>query len=176
MKKDIRIGKIAGLHLFARPSAILGSLGIWAVLGAVGLALLSLPLAQAIFGGLAAVVLHWASELVHHLGHARAARRTGFPMLGVRFWGILGTSLYPEDEPRLPAKVHVRRALGGPITSFMLTGVGALIFLAVLPTGGSWIWLAAFFFLENLLLFTLGALLPLGFTDGSTLLAWWGKP
>jgi hypothetical protein len=32
-----------------------------------------------------------------------------------------------------------------------------------------------FFALDNLLFFTLGAFLPLGFTDGSTLLYWWPK-
>jgi hypothetical protein len=34
---------------------------------------------------------------------------------------------------------------------------------------------SAFFFLENLFVFTLAAFLPLGFTDGSTLLEWRGK-
>jgi hypothetical protein len=33
--------------------------------------------------------------------------------------------------------------------------------------------LLLFFFLDNLLVFTLGAFLPLGFTDGSTLLRYW---
>jgi hypothetical protein len=37
-------------------------------------------------------------------------------------------------------------------------------------------WVALFFFLDNLLVLTLGAFVPLGFTDGSTLLRWWGKP
>jgi hypothetical protein len=35
--------------------------------------------------------------------------------------------------------------------------------------------LLVFFFLDNLLVFTIGSLLPLGFTDGSTLLAWWPR-
>ncbi len=30
--------------------------------------------------------------------------------------------------------------------------------------------------IDNLFIFTIGSLLPLGFTDGSTLLHWWGKP
>jgi hypothetical protein len=36
-------------------------------------------------------------------------------------------------------------------------------------------WVGTFFFLDNLLIFTLGVFVPLGFTDGSTLLRWWGK-
>jgi hypothetical protein len=38
--------------------------------------------------------------------------------------------------------------------------------------GGVAFYVAAFFALDNLLVFTLGAFLPLGFTDGSTLLYW----
>jgi hypothetical protein len=172
MKGEIQLGKLAGLNLSARWSAVIALAGLWVVLSVVGVTLLGLTAGQAILGGLVGVGLHWASLLVHHLGHAWVARRTGYPMVGVRFWVLFGTSLYPENEPELPAKIHIRRALGGPFTSFMLTGLGAVLFLLFLPRGGLLVWLAAFFFLENMFLFTLGALLPLGFTDGSTLLAW----
>jgi hypothetical protein len=40
---------------------------------------------------------------------------------------------------------------------------------AVIPLVG------LFIFLDNLLIYTLGAMLPLGFTDGSTILNWRGK-
>jgi hypothetical protein len=36
-------------------------------------------------------------------------------------------------------------------------------------------WVAALVLLDNLLVFTLGAFLPLGFTDGSTILRWWRR-
>ena len=49
------------------------------------------------------------------------------------------------------------------------------IALALRDAGGVAWWVAVFFFLDNLLVMTLGAFLPLGFTDGDTLLAWWGK-
>jgi hypothetical protein len=39
--------------------------------------------------------------------------------------------------------------------------------------GGPAFILVIFTFIDNLLVFTAGALLPLGFTDGSTLLHWW---
>ena len=92
-----------------------------------------------------ALAAHWFAGLVHHLGHAWAARRTGFPMSGIHCRLFLCASRYPRHEPMLPANVHIRRALGGPLFSFLLAVVvGALT-----------------------------ALLPLGFTDGSTLLKWW---
>ena len=80
-----------------------------------------------------------------------------------------------RDEGPLPAAVHVRRALGGPLASLVLTCIAAAIALALRPLGGVLWWLALFFFLDNLLVLTLGAFLPLGFTDGSTLPHWWGK-
>ena len=96
-------------------------------------------------------------------------------MTGIRLWWLLGFSLYPPDEGPLPAAVHIRRALGGPAASVLLTLVAGLIAVAVRPLGGAAWWVALFFFLDNLLVFTLGAFLPLGFTDGSTLLRWWGQ-
>lgn len=93
-------------------------------------------------------------------------------MTGVRLWGVLGTSLYPPDEPELPNEVHVARALGGPLASAWLTGAGALATLLTWPVGGVARMISVLFALENLLVFTLGAFLPLPFmeTDGTTLL------
>jgi hypothetical protein len=75
----------------------------------------------------------------------------------------------------LPATIHIRRALGGPVATLAATLLVGLGISALRPAGGLVWWLAAFFFLDGLLIFTLGALLPLGFTDGSTLMHWWGK-
>jgi hypothetical protein len=43
------------------------------------------------------------------------------------------------------------------------------------PAGGLLFYVLAFFFLDNFFVLTLGAFLPLGFTDGSTLLDNLGK-
>ena len=174
MTRAFDLGSLGGLRISAGPSAIAGSALLWVMLG-VAARLLGVSLGAAILGGLIAVLLHWGSEIVHHLGHARAARATGHPMTGIRLWWLLGMSLYPRDEGPLPAAVHIRRALGGPAASGLLTLVAALIAVAVRPLGGATWWVALFFFLDNLLVFTLGAFVPLGFTDGSTLLRWWGQ-
>ena len=174
----IKLGKLAGLNLSAVPSAIMGLLVLWLALSGIAIGLLHLPLGEALIGALAAAALHVLSDTAHQLGHTRAARQTGHPMIGIRYWGVLSSSLYPADEPTLPAAIHIRRALGGPIASTAVTLVAAAILLAIQMAGGSgtlW-WLALFFFLDNLFVFTLGAVLPLSFTDGSTLLLWRGKP
>ncbi len=172
---EIKLGHVAHLSLSAKPSALIAFILLWAFLSGVGVTFLRIPLPQAIIAGLVAALLHWCSETVHQLGHAWAARRTGYPMIGIRFWGLLSTSLYPPDEPALPAAIHIRRALGGLPASLSLALVAAALALALRPAGGPAWWVAVFFFLENLLVFGLGALLPLGFTDGSTLLQWRGK-
>ncbi len=168
------LGQIAGLRITVKPSALLGTLLLWALLGAIA-RWLGLALPQALAAGLAATVLHWLSDLIHHLGHAWAARRTGYPMLGVCFWGVLGTSIYPRDEPPLPAAVHIRRALGGPLASLLLAGLAGLATLLIGPSGGVAWWVALFCLLENLCINSLQALLPLGFNDGATLLYWWRR-
>ena len=170
MKSEFKLTRLAGLNLTAKPSAIIGSLALWIVLSGVALALIKLSIGEAILSGLIATVLHWLSETWHQFGHMQAARRTGFPMTGIRYWGVLSTSVYPADEPPLPASVHIRRALGGAPVSIGLGILLGLVALALQNSAGPVKWIALFAALENLLIFGLGAFLPLGFTDGSTLL------
>ncbi len=167
--KPIHLGQVVGVRLSAAPSAFAGSALLWQGLSALGTLLLQQPLGAAILLGLAAVLLHWLADLWHQGGHAWAAHRAGHPMVGVQLWGILSTSVYPPGEPALPKAIHIRRVLGGPIGSLLLTVV-AIIPLLLLASGTGLWWLALFFFLDNLLTFSAGAFLPLGFTDGSTLL------
>lgn len=176
--RKINLGKVAGLNLTADLGALIGTIGLWALLSAVGVWLLDLPVIQAVGGALIATLLYWLSDIVHHLGHAFAARRTGYPMAGIHLgkYLVLGTSDYPADEPALPPAVHIRRALGGPAGSFLFTLVTGAVALALRPAGGVAWYVALFVCLNNFVILTLGAFLPLGFTDGSTLLEWWGKP
>jgi hypothetical protein len=173
--QTIKLGKIYGLELSAGWPALLSSLLLWVVLAAVGMAVLQLTLLQAVIGSLLAVIFHWVSNLAHHLGHALAARRVEHPMTGVHFGFLLGRSLYPRNEADLPADIHIQRALGGPAASSQLTLVTAVLAMLLYPTGSLIFWVVLFAFFENLLVFSLGALLPLGFTDGSTILTWWRK-
>jgi hypothetical protein len=175
--KEHKLGQVAGLSLSAEPTAVVGSFMMAALLSGVGMRVLGLSVGEALVGSLLAVILHWASDIAHHLGHAWAARRTGYPMCGIRLgkWGVLGTSLYPPDEQALPAAIHIRRALGGPAGSLLVSLLTAVAALLLRPVGGAPWWVGLFLFLDNLVLLTLGAFLPLGFTDGSTLLHWWGK-
>jgi Zn-dependent protease len=172
MTGEIKLGRLAGLQLSAMPSAIISAIGLWTLLTMLAAEIIPLSIGSAILGGLIAVVLHYMSETLHQLGHALAAKRTGYPMIGIRFWFVLGTALYPPAEPSLPGRIHIQRALGGPIVSVLIGAIAAV--LAALSTGLIG-WIIAFLAFDNLVVLGLGAFVPLGFTDGSTILTWWGK-
>lgn len=176
MPHKIALGNLFGLEISAKPSALFGFLSLWIVLGAIGFLVLHFAFLESLLGGLIAALLHFFSELLHQLGHAGAARNTGYPMRGIRFVYVLAFSLYPKDEPELSGKIHIRRALGGPAVSFVVSVIAFLILLIAQNYGGLFYWLALWFFLDNFFVFFLGAFLPLGFTDGSSILKWWGKP
>lgn len=171
--------RLMGLEVSARGAALPGFVGVWAVLVAGARFGLGFGWAESIGGGLAGATGHFLAEFLHQVGHAIAARRTGHPMRGMRFGmlGVLALSQYPADEPDLPARVHIRRALGGPLLSL---GIAVLVGLGTgFAFGPPLAWPEAvlfFFAADNLLVFCLGALLPLGFTDGSTILRYWREP
>ncbi|MBC8508208.1 MAG: hypothetical protein ISR58_11570 [Anaerolineales bacterium] len=167
-----KLGRIAGLEVRARTSSLIAFIIIYLLLGLIAIFVIRLPLSSAITGAFMATLLHFASELWHNLGHAVAARSTGYPMNGILFIGPLAMSRYPKDEPELPAKVHIRRALGGPLSSLLLTLILAIFVWNFSPDLGTTWWVILFLLLDNSLVFSFGALLPLGFTDGSTVLYW----
>ena len=175
--KRYALGKMGEMYLSAEIAVVVGILLIWAILSIAGATLFGLSTGQAIGGGFVAMLLYWVADIIHNLSHATAARQTGYPMRGIHFGflAIFGIAVYPDDEPNLPAAVHIRRAIGGPIGSMITALIFGAIALA-LRSGGGLAWLlTAFFAWTNLLVFTIGALTPLGFTDGSTILHYWGK-
>jgi hypothetical protein len=175
--KERPLGTLAGLRMTAIPAALIGSIALYVIV-VVLMAAFNIPIGSALLGGVIVVVLHWFSEWVHQLGHAWAARRTGYPMSGVRFGalGVFATSLYPPDEPPLPAKVHIRRAIGGPIFSAWLSAMAFLVILMTIRGADAmWSFVLWFFFLENLFVMTLQVFIPLGFNDGATIWRWMRK-
>ncbi len=170
-----------GLKISATPSAIIGSIVLWLLLTLAALALTHLSLIGAMVAGFFSMLLHWTFEIIHQMGHAYAAKQAGYPMLGVRLYILLGASLYPTDEPNLPASVHIRRALGGPKISLVVLAIATVIMLLIWSSAGDFVrMLALFAFLDNLLVFTVGSVIPFPFpklleNDGVTLMRWRGK-
>ena len=174
--RTYRLGRLFGLQVSGTPLALVGTLLLWLLLGTAVRGALAVPLVQAVLAGFIGAALWWLIELVHQLGHAVTARGTGHPMAGIEFgqFALFARSIYPADEPDLPARVHILRALGGPAASLAL-GVAAGLAALLVPAHGLAWWTAFYIAAVSTLVMGLGALLPLGFTDGSTLLAWWGR-
>ncbi len=174
--RTYRLGRVMGLTISADTTAILGAFAFWAVIAVLGKELLGLTGPDVVVGGWVLVLLHYGSGFVHQFGHALAAAQTGYEMTGIHFWLILTQSIYPPNEPKLPAKIHIQRAKGGPIASTVLAGILSILSLLLIPVGGLVLYIVVFLFLDNLLLFTVGAFLPFSFTDGGTFKEWRGKP
>ena len=157
------------------PSAVAAFGVSWGVAGLISFALFDLKPLPSVLSGLGISFGHWLSLFVHHIGHAIAAQRTGHPMVGVRLWWWLATSLYPRGEPSLPSEVHLQRAFGGPVASTAFAFIMA--FLAFpLYAAGHWAGvLFAITSLNSFFIFAVGSLIPLGFNDGSTILTWLEK-
>jgi hypothetical protein len=124
--------------------------------------------------GLLASAIHWLSIYLHHFGHYLASLRVNHPMIGIQLYYVLGRSLYPPNERPLSAMTHIRRAIGGPLLSL---GV-AIVFLVlwnVFSFSSVFSFVFWFGFFTNLFVFALGALIPLPFSDGGTILHYWSK-
>lgn len=173
--KRWQLGKVMGVEIWFAQSSLLLSGLLWLLFAGAAAVFLEITLGMAVVMAGTAVLLHWLGDLFHQLGHAWVARRVGYPMRKLVSWLVLFGSRYPQDEPPLPASIHIRRALGGPVVSLAITLVTGLLLLSLPANGSPITHLTAFVFWENLLVFFLGAFVPLGFTDGSTLLTWWPR-
>lgn len=138
----------------------------------------SLSFGEALSAAILGLGVMFVSEYLHQLGHAFAARRVGYPMIGVHFSTLLSTSVYPRDEPPLPPGVHIRRALGGFWVNVVIGLLLAPYAFFLWFGGGVRGWLVAFTAVYNFFVLGLGALLPIDipgvFTiDGGTILRYW---
>ena len=167
------IATISGTKFYFAQSAVISSIILWIIFAAICIGLLSWDILIALIFSTLALILYWVGGILHHIGHIIAAKQAGYPMEAVRLWMLIGTDIYPKDEPELPADTHLYRAIGGPIFSLGMAFVGLLLTFFLQPFGEFAIYLALFFAAVNFFVYCLGALLPLGFTDGSTILKYW---
>lgn len=116
--------------------------------------------------GAALSALTGVSILTHQLGTIAAARMVGAPMQGVVFTSTLAYNTYP-DEPPLPARVHMTRALAGPAGN-LAVGLAALTLRRAFPRSRALSYLAT----VNLV-FTAAAMAPLPTMDGGAALRAW---
>jgi hypothetical protein len=188
MRSSLTAFRLFGLRVSIAPAGAVSFAALLVVTAWLAGWWLHLSLGAAVLAGVLSALIFFISELLHQLGHAWAASRTGYPMTGIHFFLILAASIYPPNEPELAPRLHVRRALGG----FWVNVLVGLLFvpaaLALWPRGAEILptlpsllaWVAAFTAVTNILILGLGSLIPLrlpggGVTDGGTLLKHWGR-
>ncbi len=166
-------GPIFGVKIYLMPNATYGSILLWLVLASICLLVFEWPPLQVIIFSTFGVLLHWLAAFSHQFGHILAARQTGYPMKAISMWWVLSGSIYPKDEPELPPDTHLYRAVGGPVFSLGMSFISLLLTFFVQSLGDTAVYLTLFFAADNFFIFSIGALIPLGFTDGSTIIKYW---
>src|SRR5215469_8191409 len=123
---------------------------------------------------LALVIIIFGSVILHELGHAVVAIRTGVPVRGIMLLPIGGITLMdPQDQPgALNPKRETWISLAGPLVNVVLAAVSAVLLFTLWPRVDLWSkpWvtstaLARSFFWTNVFLFALN-LLPAFPLDG----------
>lgn len=178
MTQPISLGTWAGLKITISLWGILSYLLAVPLIAVAAGVWLSLSWSEALIAGALSSLMMFVCDSLHQWGHSRAARRTGYPMIGIHHFSVLSAGLYPSDEPPLPPSLHIRRALGGFWINLL---IGLLLGAAALnrwPLGGWLGWVTAFSAFWNFFVLGLGALLPIDIpgvltVDGATILHHW---
>jgi len=110
-------------------------------------------------------LLLFLSNGLHTVGHIVSGRMVRSPMQANLITATFHVNLYLGDPAAYPARVHIGRALGGPLFNLLIGFMGIAV-LVVLPSA----WLT-FFALANLVV-GLWLLIPLPGLDGEVI---WGQ-
>ena len=131
MEPDVHLARVGGVDIGISWSWLLvAGIVVWS------LATVLFPSAYPDLGGathlamaVVAVLLFFASVLLHELGHAWRARREGVPIEGITLW-MLGGVARLRGNPRSPGAAF-RVAIAGPLISAALAaGFGVLALVA----------------------------------------------
>ncbi len=110
MFRSFRIGRLFGFPIDINVSflILLGVVGLW--MGGLG--------------GIFAIVVAFASILLHELGHALVARHLGVPVAGIELYFFGGAAKMVGQPKRAGDEIAI--AAAGPAVSFALAGLGTL--------------------------------------------------
>jgi hypothetical protein len=178
--RSITLFTLFGVKTTISPLGLLSFLVSIPVLGWIAAWQFFFNFGEAWLAGLLTALVLVASEWLHQMSHARAAHDAGPPMIGIHFLPLFcfSTCLYPKDEPPLPPRLHVQRALGGFWVSLLIGLLLAPLAFFLWIKGGVSGWVLGVAAFWNVFVLGLGALLPVDIpgvftTDGGTLLRLW---
>jgi hypothetical protein len=153
-----------GVDYLATPRSFL-NLPLMALLGIV-IAFLFAPvdeLLEQVLIGIGYGLLIIVVVQFHDLGHIIGARMVGAPMKSLLMTATVNLTIYEDDSER-PSRVHLGRALGGPVFNLLL----GLIVIVIYRSGADNHFIL-FFGIVNLALVAI-TLLPIPSVDGSVIL------
>jgi hypothetical protein len=103
--------------------------------------------------------LIYSTNVVHSLGHILSGHLVGRPMQANLLTATFDVNIYSGDQSSLTRRVHIRRALGGPLLNLFV----GLVSLAVWRwTGWSWLGILGCMHLAS----GLWTLMPIAHLDG----------
>lgn len=169
--KTYDFGTLGPIRITADRSAFIGIAAVSLVMIALSFTLLRGTGLDRLMAALLATLGYYFWGLMHHVGHYLAGLYAGYPLVGIHAFAVLARDQYPVSEPTLSANIHLRRAIGGPTASILAAAV-CLFISSIAPGGILWFtFMSGFWF--NLLIFTLGALMPLPGLDGGVIRRYW---
>jgi hypothetical protein len=161
MKQKTPLFRFLDMPVSVHPSALIGSLILAIILMGAGMTLSGLSAQDAVLAASVALGLHWFAVLVHNYGHFFVAKRIGYPSTGLLLRLIFARVNYPDDEGELTPKIHLKRALSGPLFSLILALLAVPIALVwLIPGDGIAQFLGYWLLLDYGWVFTFGALFP----------------
>ena len=113
-------------------------------------------------------ILLWSSLWIHSIGHIVSGKIAGSVMDRLLITATRQLTLYDGDQEKIPARVHITRALGGPVGNVLVGLVGVIL-------------MVRYGMLPALLVFTLpnlagiSALAPVESVDGGTIAHYLGR-
>ena len=115
-RHQIKLFSILGVDYAVTMWAVLNPL-LMSVMG-IAAAMITKPVADTmpqIVVGFGYGILIMLASFLHGLGHIISSRMANAPMETLVATMTVNITRYPEDEGDLPARVHIGRAIGGPI-------------------------------------------------------------
>lgn len=161
--RRIPIGRFLGVKVSITPIAWLGPFIFFGLHFALNVLNPSLPLDERLTRSLYFVLAVEVTTIIHAFGHILSGRLVHSAMDELLITTTRDVNLYHGDQSVIPSRVHLARALGGPVINILM-GV-LLLSLSPLVPHGVWSDINDSLISTNLF-FGLGGLLPIPSVDG----------
>ena len=164
--RRIPIGRFWGVQLLITPLTWASPFIFFSLHLLLNLLNIQLTLSERLYQSALFTISVETATLLHALGHIISGKLVGSVMNALLITATRDVNLYEGDQGSLPGRIHLGRALGGPLSN-LLAAIIYLGFIPLLPPGFA-ADLAASLISVNLF-FGLGGFLPLPSVDGEVI-------